>query len=355
MRPIRALIVDDSRLARELIIEILSTDKGIAIAGEASNGSEAVQMVKELKPDIVTMDIEMPVMNGLEAIERIMSENAVPILVVTMKGNAQTAYDAISKGALDLVQKPEVNLNSAKEFINKIKLLSKIKVITHIAWKRRSAAINPLPPIPHFEKGDYFYSSLENGDGVVAIASSTGGPKALSVILSSLPENFHFPIVVAQHISDGFAHSMAEWLNKISKLNVKTASDGDVLIPATVYISPSDVHMKISKTKTITFTERHQKDIYHPSCDMLLSSAADIYGKNSIGIILTGMGNDGVEGLRKIKKAGGATIAQDEKTSVIFGMNRSAIENRCIDLILPIDAISMALIVMTATKKGWEK
>jgi two-component system chemotaxis response regulator CheB len=343
MRPVRVLIVDDSRLARELIIEMLSADKDIIIAGEASNGSEAARMVKELKPDIVTMDIEMPVMNGLDAIEHIMSENAVPILVVTTKGDARTAYDAISKGALDLIQKPEVNLNGAREFIDKIKLLSNIKVVTHIAWKRRSVGIKP-PEQPVF--------SLESGDGVIAIASSTGGPKALSVILSSLPENFPFPIVIAQHISDGFAHGMAAWLNKISGLKVKTASDGEVLTPATVYISPSEAHMKISRTKTITFIERSRKDIYHPSCDTLLSSVSDSYGKNSIGIILTGMGKDGVEGMRKIKKAGGATIAQDEKTSVIFGMNKAAVESGCIDLILPIDAISRALIDMTAAKAG---
>ncbi|BCB95190.1 chemotaxis response regulator protein-glutamate methylesterase [Dissulfurispira thermophila] len=342
MRPIRVLIVDDSRLIRELIIEMLSADKDIIIAGEASNGSKAVQMVKELKPDIVTMDIEMPVMNGLDAIEHIMSENAVPILVVTSKNDAQTAYDAISRGALDLVQKPEVNLNGAKEFIAKIKLLSGVKVVTHIAGRRRSAGIKPL---------EAAVFSFEKEGGIIAIASSTGGPKALSIILSSLPSKFPFPIVIAQHISDGFVHGMAEWLNKVSKLNVKVASDGDLLTPATVYISPSEMHMKVSPSKTITFIERQQKDIYHPSCDMLLSSVADVYGKNCIGIILTGMGTDGVEGMRKIKKSGGVTIAQDEKTSVIFGMNKAAIDSGCIDRILPIEKISRDLVDIAALKQ----
>lgn len=342
MKPIRVLVVDDSKLARELIIAILSTDRDIEVSGEAANGSEAVEMTNKLKPDVVTMDIEMPVMNGLEAIERIMADNAVPILVVTNHNDSHTAFAAISKGALDLVQKPDVNLTNAKEFTDKIKLLSKVSVISHILGKRLKRE-NKTPSAS--------FASKDTG-GVVAIASSTGGPEALSIIMSSLPEKFPCPIVVAQHISDGFVPGIAEWLRKLSKLNIKAASEGESLHPATVYISPSERHMKINAAERISFIERRESDIYRPSCDILLSSVAEVYGKNSIGVILSGMGKDGVEGMKKIKKAGGITIAQDEQTSVVFGMNKTAIDGGCIDRILDIDEISRNLVDIAAFKQG---
>jgi two-component system chemotaxis response regulator CheB len=334
-KPIRVLVADDSKLARELIIAILSTDKDMMIVGEAQDGREAVRKALELKPDIVTMDIEMPVMNGLDAIEQIMSTQPVPILVVTTRGDAHTAYAAISRGALDLVQKPDVNLQGAREFIDKVKLLSKIKVITHIGGKRAVKVIKEQPK-PVF--GNKMI------DRIVAIASSTGGPDALSVLLSGFPEKFPCPIMIAQHISDGFVQGMVEWLRRTSRLNVKTASDGEYINPGTVYVSPSESHMEVTADKRIAFVERHPKDIYRPSCDRLLSSVAKAYGQRSIGVILTGMGSDGAMGIKKIKESGGLTIAQDEKTSIVFGMNKVAIDSGCVDKILPIDEIGNEII-----------
>ncbi len=335
MGQIRVLVVDDSDLARELIIAILSTDKEITIAGEAKNGREAVEKVRQLKPDIVTMDIEMPIMNGLEAIEQIMATNPVPILVVTTRGDAHTAYAAISKGALDLVVKPDVNLEGAREFIQKIKLLSKIKVIMHISGKRvmREKPV-VIPPV----------FTGKTSDRVVAIASSTGGPEALSVFLSALPETFPCPLAIAQHNSDGFVPGLVEWLDRIVKVHVKVAEEGETIVPGTAYVSPSEKHMEITVTKKVAFIERHPKDIYRPSCDMLLSSIALAYKAKAIGIILTGMGSDGVRGMKQIREAGGATIAQDEKTCVVFGMPKVAIESGCIGKILPLDEISDEII-----------
>ena len=330
----RVLIVDDSAFAREMIAAILSTDSDIHIIGEATNGKEAVESVKEKKPDIVTMDIEMPVMDGLEAIEHIMSSTPVPILVVTTRGDAHTAYAAISKGALDLVQKPDVNLEGAREFIDKIKLLSKIRVITHISVKRTAKEMEIQKPV----------FSGKADDRIIAIASSTGGPEALSIIFSRLPEKFPFPIVVAQHMSDGFVPGMVEWLKNISRLNIKVASKDEALSGGVVYVSPSENHIEINETKRISFVERHPKDIYRPSCDVLLSSVARIYGKKALGVILTGMGSDGAAGMKKIKDTGGITIAQDEKTSVVFGMNKVAIDSGCIDKILQVDEISDKLV-----------
>jgi len=338
MAGIRVLVVDDSALARDLIKAILSTDRDIRVIGEAVNGLDAIETSARLKPDIVTMDIEMPVMDGLRAIEEIMASNAVPILVVTTRGDAHMAYAAITKGALDLVEKPDVNVEGAAEFISKIKLLSKIKVITHMKGKQRPGVKQPELPI--------FNPTCGNGDELVAIASSSGGPEALSIVLSGLPEKLPCPVVIAQHMSDGFITGMVEWLRKTTLLNVKVGADGDALEAGTVYVSPSEKHMQIRRGRRISLTDRRAKDIYRPSCDKLLASAADVYGSRTIGIILTGMGSDGVLGIKSIKEAGGATIAQDQKTSVVFGMPRAAIEGGYVDSILPIEEISAGIVVL---------
>lgn len=360
MGQIRVLVVDDSDLARELIGAILSSDKEIVVVGEAVNGREAVEKVRTLKPDIVTMDIEMPVLNGLDAIEQIMADNAVPILVVTTRGDANTAYAAISKGALDLVIKPNVNLEEAPNFIQRIKLLSKIKVITHVSGKRalREKTVAGLPlaglPMVGMPLAGMLAVTGAAPDRAVAIASSTGGPEALSVILSALPGTFPCPVVIAQHNSDGFIPGMVEWLRRISNLNVKVAEEGEPVVPGTAYVSPSEKHMEITVARKVALIERHPKDIYRPSCDILLSSIAQAYKAKSIGVILTGMGSDGSRGMGQIKKAGGKTIAQDEKTSIVFGMPKMAIDNGCIDKIVPLDEISSAILSLAADS-GKEK
>jgi len=175
---------------------------------------------------------------------------------------------------------------------------------------------------------------------VIAIASSTGGPAALSKLLSELPGNLPCPVVVAQHIADGFVSGLVEWLDRVSRLNVKEGKEGEHIIPGTVYISPSEKHMKLINGNGIDFMEKRPEEIYFPSCNTLLSAVAGIYGANSVGIILTGMGDDGVLGIKKIKEAGGVTIAQDEESAVVFGMPKVAIENGCIDKVLPLDEIS---------------
>ncbi len=338
MKQTRVLVVDDSSFIRNVIVNMLSADSSITVVGEAVNGKDAVEMVAELKPDIVTMDIDMPVMNGLEAIEQIMASNAVPILVVTSMGDADTAYSAISNGALEVLPKPDVDPDRSMEFVRKIKLLSKVKVISHISGCKtdrdnRKKLINIKKSKRKMEK-------------IVAIASSTGGPRALSVILSELPENFPCPIVIAQHIPQDFVYGMADWLNRISKLKVKRSDEGEILSPGTVYFSPSRKNMIINSNRKIVFTEKEPDEIYFPSCDTMLSSVADVYGENSIGVVLTGMGNDGVSGLKKVKGAGGVTIAQDEETSIVFGMPKAAIEEGCIDSILPLSKISNTVINM---------
>lgn len=342
MGTIRVIVVDDSSLARSLIVEILTSDGEIEVVGEAKNGQEAVEMVARLKPHLVTMDLEMPVMGGLEAIEHIMAKDAVPILVVTTREDSVIANTAISKGALDLIVKPDVGESTAAEFIAKLKLLSKIKVVRHIGRSyARLAETRLVEAAPVAATSDW----------LVAIASSTGGPHALSVILAAIPKPFPWPIVIAQHHADGFVPGMVEWFLRVARIPVKVAEDGEALIPGTAYVSPSERHMRITPTRRVALAERDPKDIYRPSCDALLSSAAHSHASRAIGVILTGMGSDGAKGMQDIKAAGGVTIAQDEETSAVFGMPRVAIERGCIDKVLPLEKIS-AEIVSLARASG---
>ena len=349
MRKIRVLVADDSPLIRDLIRAMIEADPELEVAGEAVNGLEAVEKVRLLRPDIVTMDLEMPVLDGLQAIERIMCESAVPILVVTTRGDAATAYAAIAKGALDLMVKPDVSIAGARDFTDRLRMLSKVRVLTHIAGKcfgRRATDVQRVTgavPAGGIAAGknlgrratDVAPGALSAGV-VVAVAASTGGPDALSVILSRLPPKFPVPIVIAQHISDGFVSGMVGWLKTVSRIEIKIAVDGEALLPGVAYVCPPENHMRISRGRKIVFVERHPKDIFRPSCDTLLTSVGESCGAKAVGVILTGMGNDGVAGMKAIKAAGGVTLAQDEKTSVIFGMPNLAIASGCIDRIVPL-------------------
>jgi two-component system chemotaxis response regulator CheB len=336
MPQIKILIVDDSSLARDFIRAILSIDQEIMVVGEAENGKEGVEKTQELHPDLIIMDIEMPIMGGLEAIERIMCETPTPILVVTSRGGAETAFSAISKGALEVVSKTDIDPDHARKFIEQVKVLSKARVITHLLGRNRtildSAAKKDKVPF----------------NDIIAIAASTGGPNALNVILPNFPKDFCCPIVIAQHIADGFVVGLVEWLAKITKVAVKVADHGEILLPGHVYVSPPDQHMTVDYENRVAMVKRKIQDIYHPSCDTLLASVATVYGAKAIGVILTGMGADGVQGLMKIKEMKGRTIAQDEETSIVYGMPKKAVEAGCVDMVCPLPQIGEKLLSMVS-------
>lgn len=346
---IKVLIVDDSVLARDLLRNFLQSDSEIEVVGEARNGAEAVRLCSELKPNIVTMDLEMPVMSGIEAITEIMGTRAVPILVVSSVADAQKACIAVAHGALDVVAKPEFDSTSAAEFIAKVKLLSKVAVITHIRSRYvRSGEQARLPDSAATKPSALI--AVKSGSmsatapmRLIVIASSTGGTKALAFILQKLPADFPWPILVAQHIADGFASGMAKWLSSISPLPVLLAQEGVSITPGTVYISPSDANLAVTAQHRLTLTARLPGEIYHPTCDVLFDSAAKVYGRRVMGIILTGMGRDGAMGLLNIRQAGGNTLAQDETSSIIFGMNKVAIDLGGAEKVLPLDDIPQAM------------
>lgn len=342
---IRVLLVDDSPMVREMLRDILEQSPDIQVVGEASNGQEAIEKARLLKPNLVTMDLEMPVMSGMEAITVIMGAKAVPILVVSGVADAQKAYEAVRRGALDVVGKPRIGDPSVKEFVEKVRMLAKVPVITHIRpiYEIPAACPSPrkAPPLPSLQYAD----SPTTSDGpVFAIASSTGGPQTLARILASLPADFPSPVLIAQHISDGFASGMADWLSGLCKLTVRLARQGEQVCPGNVFIAPPEYRCIVNSSRRILLLERAVDDIYHPSCDHLLESVAAVYRANAVGIILTGMGRDGAQGMASIHRSGGITIGQNSETSMIYGMNRCAIEAGSVQKVLPEAAIAAEMI-----------
>lgn len=334
-RTIRVMVVDDSVLVRDMIRAILESEPGIVVAGEAADGAEAIAKVASLKPDIVTMDIEMPVMGGLEAIERIIAENPVPILVVTALTGVRTAFAAVSKGALDVIEKPDISLENVRNLIHKIRVLAKINVSAHLLAMRRPSGTADV-------RGATVHKHTSKG-WVVAIAASTGGPQAIHSILTNLPAQFPVPIIITQHIADGFTQGMVDWLNAITPLTVSVAGNGDILAAGHVYVNPAEHSMRITEQGMVILGDGEASKVYHPSCNILLSSVAAAYKERAIGLIMSGMGDDGVVGMQAIRKAGGSTLAQDGASSVIFGMNRLAVECGCIDRVLPLADIPAEL------------
>jgi len=335
MSKIRVLVVDDSSLARMVLIEHLTQDDNIEIVGVARNGKEAIDKVKKLRPSIVTMDINMPVMGGLETIEQIMAYSPVPVLVVTSRADADTAFAAISKGALEVIQKPDVDMENSEELIRKVRILSGVKVISHL----RGRHVNDPGRNRKTIERDTPKSENEILKKAVVIAASTGGPKTLARILSDIPADFPVPVFVAQHIPPDFVTGLAEWLNSVAKLTVKPGEDGERIYPGIVYISPADKNMVITNKNRIKLAMQDPDCVYSPSCDLLLSSAGSVFKARCLGIILTGMGRDGVSGIGDIRKHGGITIAQDEESSIVYGMPKVAVEQGVVDKVLAPDDI----------------
>lgn len=339
-KKIRVLIADDSSVAREMLRAVLEEQDDIEVIAEATNGKEAVELTGQLRPDLVTMDLNMPVMNGVKAIEHIMHQKAVPILVVSSETDAELACEALYHGALDAINKPSFNLEEMDYLVQRVRLLSGVPVITRMQRcnliRQAAESLTSVAIIVSPELAKQPISTQP----IFAIATSTGGPKALANLLSELPANFAAPIVIAQHISNGFIEGMAQWLSGVCLLPVKVAEEGERLVDGTVYLSPSEQHLTLTADCKVKLKQRVEQDIYHPSCDEMLISVAQIYGKNAVGIIMTGMGRDGTLGMTQIYEQGGVTLAQDEASSVIYGMNAEAVNAGVVHLELPLSKLA---------------
>lgn len=341
MPRIRVLVVDDSALMRKIISDMLADSPDIEVIARATNGEEAIEKVTRLMPDVVTMDIEMPVLDGLHALGYIMSECPTPVIMLSTESSADVTMTAFQYGAVDFIQKPTGNiipdLSSIKE-----ELIKKVKAAAGVKTTR--LGFMDIKNITHRSEPEV---RLRKSRKIVVIGASTGGPRALQHIIPLLPSSLDASILVVQHMPPGFTKSLAERLNMQSMIRVKEAQDGDIVEPGVILIAPGDYHMVVKQQKqngitveVIALNKGQKVQGVRPSVDVLLNSVASVYGSDALGVILTGMGSDGCVGIRNLKKAGGKAIAEDESTCVVFGMPRAIIEHDLADFILPINRIA---------------
>jgi two-component system chemotaxis response regulator CheB len=338
-KKVRVVIADDSLVAREMLSQILLSDPNIEVVGQAKDGEEAVELVGRLRPDLVTMDIHMPKMDGLKATEKIMAFTPTPILVVSSSVHGEgmgSAFDALKLGALEVIKKPEprdwADLERiGRDVLRKVKILANVKVITHIAGRRD-------------HRGDVVGRPHHSGNGrsIVAVGSSTGGPSALLTVFEQLSADLPVPVLVAQHIADGFIPGLVSWLDAGCKVKVVAAEPGMRPEPGHVYLAPTGQNM-ILEGSHLRFQEPWPGQLYIPSADTLFESVARSYGKRAIGVLLTGMGADGAVGMKRMHDLGAATIGQDEESCTVYGMPKAAIDSGAVDQVLAVTDIGAAI------------
>jgi two-component system, chemotaxis family, protein-glutamate methylesterase/glutaminase len=346
-QPVRVLVVDDSSSQRTMLIGMLESDPLVRVIGWASNGEEAIQAVNRLKPDLVTMDLRMPIMDGLAASELIMRDNPTPILMVTgsvSRSNQHMIAQALNAGVLGILAKPNAASSTASaEFVRMVKGLSKIRI------KGRHKRENPLLTVEKPRatiKADAAIFTAPANIQIIGIAASTGGPAILEQILTQLPANFEIPIVIVQHIAAGFAQSLVDWLKPLCQIPVRIAQAGSKLEPGITIAS--ETHLTI-KNGLLTSSLEPPVSGHRPSGTVLFRSLASEYGTSALGIVLTGMGNDAAQGLQELKNAGGTVIAQDKNSSVIFSMPNAAIGLGIVDAVLNPEEI---VAVLSGLKRG---
>jgi two-component system chemotaxis response regulator CheB len=334
----RAVVADDSHFMRSVITDILR-DGGIEVVGEARNGLEAVEAVDDLEPDVVTMDVEMPEMNGIEAVDRIMSTNPTPVLMLSAHTdeNADVTFEALDKGAVDFFTKPggEVSMEMSRL---EDQLVDMVVSVAEVEATESDDEDAPSQSTAASATTTY----VDNP--TLLIGSSTGGPKMVERVLSELPLEANFRVLIVQHMPDGFTERFATRIDSRSDYDVWEAGDGDRLGGGEAVVAPGGYHMVVSNYHggrlRVKLTEDPPVNSVRPAVDMTMSSAAEVITDPLVGVILTGMGEDGAAGIKSIKAVGGRTIAQDEETSAVFGMPKRAIETGYVDDVLPIEDIT---------------
>jgi two-component system chemotaxis response regulator CheB len=323
---IRVLIVDDSQVVRDFLTYILSSDPAIQIIGTAGNGEEAVQAVRDKRPDVITMDVIMPKMDGFEATRIIMETTPTPIVIVSASWDpheVEKTFRAMEAGALAAIAKPvgvdHPNYEKlTKELIKTVKLMSEVKVIKRRPQERKGGVISGE------SKADMIIPVILDLK-VVAIGASTGGPLAINAILSRLPKDFPAPLLIVQHIAAGFVKGFANWLTNSSRLSVSIAVHGEYLLPGRAYIAPDDLQMGVENGGRIILISSEPENGLRPSVSWMFRSVSEVFGKNAIGVLLTGMGKDGAQELKLMKERGAVTIAQDRESSIVYGMPGEAV------------------------------
>jgi len=336
--------VEDSPLELAVIQKVL-TEGGIDVVGTASNGVEAMALIPQLDPDVICTDFHMPMMDGLELTKQVMAHYPRPILVLSISAQphqVRNIMNIFEAGALEVMAKPllksgGISQLNPHQLVEKIKILAGVKVI----GRRHKPLVN-VPPKPSAKKEAGMLAKM------IAIGSSTGGPQALARLFGNLPENFPIPIVCVQHISRGFLHGMVEWLDDASRLQIVVAEAGMVPHAGYVYFAPEGQHLVFDEVGRFKLIEAQPNDFHLPSADQLFMSMAQVFGAHCVGVVLTGMGNDGAHGIVSISEKNGLTIAQDQCSSIIFGMPKAAIETGAVKKVLSLQAISDELMSLHA-------
>ncbi|HWO97874.1 MAG TPA: chemotaxis response regulator protein-glutamate methylesterase [Bacillus sp. (in: firmicutes)] len=360
MKKIKILIVDDSAFMRKLITDFLKEDSRLQVVGTAKNGQDALAKIEELQPDVMTLDVEMPIMNGIETLEQVMEKNPLPVVMLsstTYEGAYNTVL-AMQYGAVDFIAKPSgaisLDLHKIKEqLIEKIVLASKANLRafkknednTFVQNTSLSTSKNSRIELQGARKP--FDVTGKQVKRIVCIGTSTGGPKALQEVLSHLPKGLNAPVLIVQHMPPGFTKSLANRLNTLSALTVKEAEDGEILQKDTVYVAPGGYHLTVRKVGTALtahLDETESRKGHRPSVDVLFESISQLKEYKKIAVILTGMGTDGTDGLKALKLAGNTyAIAESEETSIVYGMPKSAIRTNLVDNIQPLTFISSTI------------
>jgi two-component system, chemotaxis family, protein-glutamate methylesterase/glutaminase len=348
---IKVLVVEDSPVVREFLVHLLSSDPGIQVIGTASNGEEALAAVQHKKPDVITMDIHMPKLDGFEATRRIMETRPTPIVIVSGSSSLQevaTTFRAIEAGALAAVSRPQgighpKHETSAKEMVQTVKLMSEVKVVRRWPRLKSTPVVLPTPQMQVRRPP----AELQ----VVAIGASTGGPLVLQTILSGLPKALPVPVLIVQHMAPGFVQGFAEWLAQSSGFPVHLPTDGEYPLPGRAYVAPDGVHMGVGTGGRVILNEDEPENGLRPSVSHLFRCVAQVFGRQAVGVLLTGMGRDGAEELKLMKDGGAVTIAQDKKSSVVHGMPGEAIRLDAATYVLSLENIAAALTGLVQQKE----
>lgn len=353
-KKIRVLVVDDSAFNRQSIAAMLQSSPNIEVVDAVADGREAIKSVSIHKPNVITLDLEMPNMDGFTFLRWLMANNPIPVIVISSQSDTKNVFTALDLGAVDFLAKPSKRISNE---INNIKddLLKKVEIIAELPIEKIMARVK-ISPERMPEKDSAVYASVDKAAqkviassniDLVAIGSSTGGPPALQSIISVLPEGFPSAVAISQHMPSGFTRYFAERMDKNSKVEVKEAEEGDSVNKGRVLISPGGYHMTFKRkgdSIKVNLKKRSVSDLYTPSVDVMMASASEVFGNRVLGVILTGMGNDGKIGMREIKNKNGQTIAESEETAVVFGMPGEAIKDGSIDIILPLPKIAGEII-----------
>ena len=352
MAKIRVLIVDDSALMRQVLTELLSHDRGIEVIGTAADPFIAREKIKKLNPDVLTLDVEMPRMDGLTFLEKLMAGRPMPVLMVSSltEAGCQTTLRALELGAVDFFAKPKIDMRhgmeeQAEELIAKVKAAAGARVRGK-GQGARGKSISGAAPLVSRPSPLASSAMLKTTDTIIAIGASTGGTEALRALLEVLPPNTP-PIVITQHMPEKFTRTFADRLNTLCQLTVKEAEDGDSVLPGHALIAPGNYHMTLVRSGArynVRLNQDPPVNRHRPSVDVMFHSVAQYAGSNSLGVILTGMGGDGAAGMLEMKKTGAYNFAQDEASCVVFGMPKEAIKLGGVDKILPLEQIPAAIL-----------